>query len=450
MDAKDTLYITDRYGANHFFRVPYNPADGTWDFTSANAWGATIGGGLNTYDVAFINSAAADGSGTLVVSTETSPSIFTVPVDNQGNWGTAVTVVKGLKARAVRIAADVNGNIYFVEDNQTTPSGRANGIYFIPAGTSGIVGAGDGSAEAQFARIDPSSSTQNYDGITLDAAGNIYLSNEVDTDGGAYNGTLLIPNVSGSPVGVTASSFNFSKSTLITPVQSASSIAIDQRGFFWIPTATPGWTPPGSLVYPGTANVVLWAPGSTNVGTSPVGTAGPAGTVFYTFSSAVTPGSLVFTEPGMGSDFTPAANPIVDTTAVPQQTACTPGQQYLAYSSCPVWFSLDPRSVGNISGQLTMLDASNKGHSQQPDLYQRRRHGACGFAACTHNGESALNRSDDPAAGRDRLSGQRVCRRSGPGQGVGVPGRQRRNASSGCRGRIRVHGAHRCRRGWFG
>ena len=93
LDAKDTLYITDRYGANHFFRVPYNPADGTWDFTSANAWGATIGGGLNTYDVAFVNSAAQDGSGTLVVSTETSPSILTVPVDNQANWGTATTVV---------------------------------------------------------------------------------------------------------------------------------------------------------------------------------------------------------------------------------------------------------------------------------------------------------------------------------------------------------------------
>ena len=366
MDAKDTLYITDRYGANHFFRVPYNPADGTWDFTSANAWGATIGGGLNTFDVAFINSSANDGSGTLVVSTETSPSILTVPVDNQGNWGTAVTVIKGLKARAVRVAADVNGNIYFVEDTQTAATGRSSGLFFIPAGTTGIVGSGDGSAEAQLARIDPTTSTQDYQGITLDAAGNIYLSNQADSNGGTYNGTLLIPNVSGSPVGVTASSFDFSKSTLITPVQSASGVAIDPRGFLWIPTATNGWTPPGSLVYPGTNNVVLWAPGSANLGASPVGTAGPAGTVFFTFSSAVTPGSLVFTQPGTGSDFTPAANPIVNTTAVPQQTACTPGQQYLAYSSCPVWVSLDARSVGNISGQLTMLDASNKAILNSP------------------------------------------------------------------------------------
>ena len=98
MDAKDTLYIADRYGNSHFFRIPYNPADGTYDFTAANAWGATIGNGsvsLQTYDVAFINSSAKDGSGTLVVSTETSPEIYTVPVDNQGNWGAATIVIKG-------------------------------------------------------------------------------------------------------------------------------------------------------------------------------------------------------------------------------------------------------------------------------------------------------------------------------------------------------------------
>ena len=100
MDAKDTIYIADRFGTAHFFRIPYNPVDGTWDFTSANAYGATIGNGsvtLNTFDVAFVNSSAMDGSGTLVVSTETSPSIWTVPVDNQGNPGTPTTIIKGLK-----------------------------------------------------------------------------------------------------------------------------------------------------------------------------------------------------------------------------------------------------------------------------------------------------------------------------------------------------------------
>ena len=76
MDAKDTIYIADRYGTAHFFRIPYNPVDGTWDFTSSNAWGATIGNGtvsLQTFDVSFINSAAMDGSGSLVVASETSP-----------------------------------------------------------------------------------------------------------------------------------------------------------------------------------------------------------------------------------------------------------------------------------------------------------------------------------------------------------------------------------------
>ncbi len=362
MDAKDTIYITDRYGANHFFRIPYNPADGTWDFTAANGWGSTIGGGLSTYDVAFVDSAAKDGSGTLVVSTETSPSIYTVPVDNQGNWGTAVSVIKGLKAKAFRIAADVNGNIYFVEDNGATPVQRASGLFFIPAGTTGIAGAGDGSAEAQLARIDPNTSTQDYDGITLDAAGNIYLSNQTDTTGGGtFNGTLMIPNISGSPVGVTAASFDYDQATLITPVQSSAGVAFDPRGYLWIPTGTSGWTPPGSLVYPGTANVVLWAPGSTNLGPSPVGTAGPTGTVFFTFSSTTTAGNIVFSQPGTGSDFVPeATNPIADPTAAVPQTACTPGKQYLPLSTCPYWLALDARAVGGVSGELSMLDATNK------------------------------------------------------------------------------------------
>ncbi|MEO7043292.1 MAG: Ig-like domain repeat protein [Gemmatimonadaceae bacterium] len=359
MDAKDTIYIADRYGNAHFFRIPYNPADGTWDFTSGNAWGATIGGGLNTFDVAFINSAAADGSGTLVVSTETSPSIFTVPVDNQGNWGTAVTVVKGLKAKAAHITADVNGNIYFLEDNGVSASSRVTGIFFIPAGKTGITGAGDGTAEAQISRIDPSSNTAQFSGITLDPAGNIYLDSQSDSNGGAFNGELMIPNVSGSPVGVGVTSFDFNKATFLAPVQSSATMAVDPRGYLWIPTSTSGWNPPGSTTYPGTNNVVLWAMGSANLAASPVGKAGAAGTVFFNFSTAVTPGKFVFSQPGGGSDFVAASNPIADPNATTPQLPCTPGTLYPGQTSCPFWVSLNPRLPGAVSGELAMLDATN-------------------------------------------------------------------------------------------
>jgi Bacterial Ig-like domain (group 3) len=362
IDAKDTLYIADRYGTAHFFRIPYNPTDGTYDFTSANAWGATIGNGsvsLQTFDVAFIDSSAKDGSGTLVVATETSPQIYTVPVDKQGNWGTPTVVIKGLKAKAAHVAADVNGNIYFLEDEGVTASSRVTGVFFIPAGKSGIVGSGDGSAEAQLTRIDPSSNNDQFSGISLDAAGNIYLSSQSDSNGGAFNGDIMVPNTSGSPVGVNASSFDFSSATFLTPVQTSAPFAVDPRGYLWIPTGTGGWTPPGSLAYPGTKNVVLWQLGAGNVGASPVGTAGTPGTVYFNFSQSVTPGSFVFTQPGSASDFVASTtNPIADPAATTPQAPCTAGKQYLAFNSCPYFVSLNAHLPGEVSGRLTMLDSS--------------------------------------------------------------------------------------------
>ncbi len=364
MDAQDTIYLTDRYGSSHFFRIPYNPADGTWDFTSANAWGGNIGNGsvsLNTYDVAFVDSSAKDGSGTLVVSTETSPSIWAVAVDNKGNFGTPTTIIKGLKARATHIAADTNGNIYFLEDEGTSASSRITGVFFIAAGKNNIIGAGDGSAEAQVARIDPSTNTDQFSGINLDAAGNIYLSSQSDSNGGAFNGDLVVPNISGSPVGVTASSFNFNQASFITPVQSSAPIAVDPRGYLWIPTSTSGWTPPGSLVYPGTNNVVLWQLGTASAGTSPVGTTGIPGTVFFSFSQTVLPGSFVFSQAGTSTDFVASAtNPIVDPTVTPAQAPCTAGKTYSAYTSCPFFVALNPHLPGATSANLLMLDSSNK------------------------------------------------------------------------------------------
>jgi hypothetical protein len=362
MDAKDTIYIADRYGNTPFFRIPYNPADGTWDFTTANAWGGTIGNGsvsLNTFDVAFIDNSAKDGGGTLVVSTETSPQIWTVAVDSKGVFGTPTVLVKGLKSKAAHITADVNGNVYFLEDEGSTAASRVTGIFFIPAGKNGISGAGDGSAEAQLTRIDPTSNTAAFDGITLDAAGNIYVSSQSDSNGGAFNGDLMIPNISGSPIGVNASSFNFLAATFLTPVQSSAPVAIDPRGYLWIPTGTGGWTPPGSLPTPGTMNVVLWQMGAANAGTSPVGTTGTPGTIYFNFSQTVTPGSLVFSQPGTGSDFVASAiNPLADPTAVTPQLPCTAGKTYNTNTSCPYFIALNPRLPGAISGQVSVLDAT--------------------------------------------------------------------------------------------
>ena len=361
LDAKDTLYITDRYGSAHFFRIPYNPKTGTWDFTTANVWGATIGNGtvsLNTYDVAFIDSSARDGSGQLVVSTELNGQIYTVPVDNQGNWGNVTVLVSGLKARATHIAADENGNVFFTEDEGTGPANRVTGVFLIPAGKNGIKGAGDGTAEAQCTRLD-TGNTGQFSGISLDSADNIYLTSQSDGNGGAYNATLRLPNISGSAVGVTASSFDFSQATVLTPVQASAPMAVDPRGYFWIPTATNGWTPNGSLPYPGTLNVVLWQPGGANAGISPVGTTSTPTTVYFSFSQAETPGGLAIQQPGTGSDFVASqTNPLVDPTATPPQTPCAAGKLYVAFTSCPYFVALDPRSVGPVAAKLVMQDST--------------------------------------------------------------------------------------------
>ena len=222
----------------------------------------------------------------------------------------------------------------------------------------------------------------------------------------------MIPNISGKPTGVSVSSFNYNQATFITPVQSGAPLAIDPRGYLWIPTSTSGWTPPGSLAYPGTNNVVLWQIGAANAGTSPVGTAGAPGTVFFNFSQSVTPASIAFAQPGKGSDFVASTtNPIADPSATTPQLPCTGGKQYPAYTTCPFFVSLNPRLPGAISGEVAMLDSTGKiisssntylyGIGQGPEI-----------SLLVPTGQVAIGTGlSSPQAGCGRLARQLVCRR---------------------------------------
>jgi len=89
MDAQGTIYITDRYsGSQHIYRVPYNPADGTWDFSATgDNWEPTIDGGFEgngTQGAVFLDSAAKDGSGILFVSEQNANDIIMIPVNAGG------------------------------------------------------------------------------------------------------------------------------------------------------------------------------------------------------------------------------------------------------------------------------------------------------------------------------------------------------------------------------
>jgi len=393
MDAKGTIYITDRYSSSqHIYRTTFDSVKGTWVFSaSGNSWYPTIDGGFEgkgTLSVAFLDSPARDGSGTLYVTEQNANDIIMIPVNADGtvpvfpsgpNAGQAEFqyLIKGLKDVAFPITVDVNGNVYFIENPyESTTTNRATGVFFIPATAykSCMAASAAGTAdptvgcvsgpESSLQRIDPGN-PEKFNGITLDAAGNAYLGDSSDHYGGTRNGLLMIPNESGSPIGVTASSFNFAHARYLAPTPVNANPSIDPRGFFWLPTGGSGnWSPNGSGAIPGTGNFILWQMGTANVGVTPVGTPSAPGALFYTFNNSVTPSSIGFAQQTGETEFSAVAtNPYPPAAGNTPAVPCTAGMTYIANSSCEVWFALTPQgtaSVGDVSGQLQMLDATGK------------------------------------------------------------------------------------------
>jgi hypothetical protein len=394
MDAQGTVYITDRFGSVPMYRVPYDAATGTWPFSaSGDSFAPTLGGFASngTQDDVFLNDAAGDGGGLLIVSGQDQNNIFVIPVNPGGtvplipsgaNAGqpTYQNIITGLKDTVLAMAIDVNGNIYFIESPYDAPTKRVTGVFFIPASAYSSclaateAGTGNPSTpciagtESAVSRVD-TGNPQKFNGITLDADGNLYFGSADDSDGGLYNGLVEIPNESGSPIGVTALSFNFADAEYLSPAPVNANPTIDPRGFFWLPTGTDAtWNPNGSATgIPGTGNLVLYQLGALNLGATPVGTPSATGTVFYTFSNAVSPGSLVLAQPGGGTDYSESmTNPYPPATGGAATVPCSPttaGMQntYAAMSSCEYWVTLDPtgtNAVGAVSGQLSMLDSS--------------------------------------------------------------------------------------------
>lgn len=377
LDQWNNLYIGGIYSPQpDFYRVPFDPTTNTWPLTGSSTWAAgnTLMGGLGVNQIAFMD---GNGSGTqtMVVSTETSPSIMEFNIDANGNIvGSATTLVKSLTAEAAKMTVDHAGNIYFIEDPWEARTSVAVGLWMIPAGAApGTVG-----EVSPVVRIDPPADNYEFKGVDVDAAGDLLLSSEIDTGGttggdGNFDGVLMVPNESGSPTTATQSSLNWNHAVMLSPVTATAQVAIDPRGYLLIPDPTSGWAPVNSKegtppVYPGTLNFSIYSLGSVNLGASPVGTAGTAGSVYFTFNSNVTPATIQFAQAGAGSDFTvvttnPVMNPAtnttpasVDTTVVP----CTAGTAYTAGESCPYWLAVNPAVTGPVAGQLQMLDGSGK------------------------------------------------------------------------------------------
>ena len=384
LDANDNLYITDRYGsAVHFLRVPYDASSGTWVFSQAANWANAPSVTLNGVPTAITPQAIAINcdSGfpcTLYTSWSNTGEIDKMTIDASGIPGTVVRVIEGMEADASNLAVDHAGNLFFLESAYSSTSGRVTGVREIPANsTLPLVGDATGSLEQKLVRVDPASAGFNFKGMTFDAAGNLYLSSENDNNayGGLVNLVLMVPNEG------TAANPNlvWTDAVEVAPVAAGFSVAIDPRGYLWIPNGNGGsnWAPTGtkapacnSLAPQNctTSGIVLWVPGAANLGAAPVGTGGATATVFYSFSQPTTPGSFSYAAPEAKNFTTVTTNPNPDPTVIPAVPPCTAGTAYPAFSSqdtttaenswCAFYVKLNPTAAGAVSGELQVLDTN--------------------------------------------------------------------------------------------
>jgi sugar lactone lactonase YvrE len=357
VDSNNVLYFTDRYYGTNLFRVPYNPADGTWDLTANSVWtqGKTAEGGFGTIDVEVGD--FVGGMAPVVVSSQSTTAIYEFMMDASGNIAnpSAPPVISKLTDYVNKMAIDHAGNIFFLEGPFDPIGNRANGLFMIPAGSSNLVG------EGAAVRIDPPADGYAFKGVTVDAAGNLYLTSEVDSYGGNFSGVIMIPNSSGSPTTANVNSFDFNNAILVSPVSSPAPLAVDPRGFLWIPTGTGGWTPNGETLLPGTQNVVQWEPGAATAGATPVGTPSGIGQVFYNFNLASTsPAAITFSQAGGASNFAASATNPFQTSPPSTQLPCTanPATPYLSFSTCPFWFTATPTLPGADSAELQLKDST--------------------------------------------------------------------------------------------
>ena len=404
IDALGTVYISV---TNHptcasnalFWRIPYDPVENTWHFSTADAWGGNIidpnnppttlvaESGQGTVDAQFENSPAMDGSGTLYFGA-TQNQIYSVTVDKLGNTDlstiTATTIINTTNGGGVHMAVDAVGNLYFVEGHAINATGGVRpagttGIWFIPAGTPPVTGT-NGSAEAYLQgkgwRVDnnqeSSTSPVVYAGVTLDAAGNLYMSSEVNSGyAETFNGLWEIPNVCGTTP-ITGANLNTcmddSDIELLAPFTGNQPVAIDSRGYIWFTPYQNSFGPPGSGSQADVFAIGVFAPGVLNLnypvaGPSPTGAAGPAGILYLSFNGTYTPTAFQFSSAsGNASEFgltlTNPLPPSSGTPAVPcNSTTGNVGGVYSTYSltnSCLLWVTLDPTVPGPVSGVLTI------------------------------------------------------------------------------------------------
>ena len=307
----NNIYLNNNYSGG-IIEYPYDAATSAWDLPSkvvASGLTGNLGGSCGNY----FQSAglAMNNKGVLAVATENGcgTEIFTVPIDASGNFGSATAIISGMKQRAKTVAIDDAGNISFNEDNGVA------GALFIPAGITGLT------SEAGTVRIDPN--LGNVQGVAVDLAGNVYVA-----DGST--GVYLVPLESTGP--------NSAHAVQLTTAPAQGNASIDQaHGILFFPISS--WN--------GFTDEVKIYLNRVELGTATAGsTSATLGTIYYSFSSAVTPHSFVIEEAGAAADFAVAAG-----------GTCVADTSYTPTTPCTVKLNFTPHSAGDISASLAMLDA---------------------------------------------------------------------------------------------
>jgi sugar lactone lactonase YvrE len=324
IDPWNNLWIGQNWSAD-LMRVPYNSTTHSWNLADPNAitytW-ANLGANPNWFQAGAlaISSNAVNGTATMVVSAENAPALYSYTIDSSGNFSNGATVVTTLTARARSLAIDTTGNIYLFED------GGVSGIVEVPAGTTNLAN------DKSLTRVDPN--LGNPDGVTVDANGNVYVS---DSKAGVY----YVPNENGTP--------NPADAVLMAAVPAFANVDFDlTRGIMFVPTKqgeNGGWTSPSGAVYDDVVAVTL---ANLSFGSGPAFVQGAPATINFGFASSETPATIEIVEAG-------AANP--DFVIVSGGT-CKEGTTYAAGSTCTVNVAFLAHTVGNISATLEMLDAN--------------------------------------------------------------------------------------------
>ncbi|HEU5400831.1 MAG TPA: Ig-like domain repeat protein [Terriglobales bacterium] len=357
-DAEDNLYVAYRWNA-YYVKIPYDPVEKTWHVTvsSSTKWAYNAAPGSYWYspmDIAFLP-VDKYGKGQFVLTDEANNVIFQYTGSGQGN-GTVIAA--NLKVRPIALAVDADGNIYFQEDMS---QGGAVGTFRIPAGTYGLdSGARDGKLEASWPVCGPDALTLDADnqviqspcrvdnglakqmhGVSVDAAGNVYVSTQQDFTGGT-GGLFEIPNLTTIKIGETDTAVrmpNAANQIMIAPISPQGSILVHPEGYLYVPVASNdfgGWNGMYELI-----KVYL---GSAALPAAAVNQQGASASVFYAFNGSVTPDGFTLSQGGQDA---------VDFTNIGDGT-CTTGTTYSAMQRCTVNVALHSQVVGATSGVLTM------------------------------------------------------------------------------------------------